>query len=88
MRELQLKGLDIDLNAVIKDIEVRDEKDSTRKDSPLIIPKDAIIVDTTHYTIDDTVNRIKKRYLKRRLIMADEMKKLMDSVSVVKKDKS
>ena len=26
MRELQLKGLDIDLNAVIKDIEVRDEK--------------------------------------------------------------
>ena len=65
MRELQLKGLDIDLNAVIKDIEVRDEKDSTRKDSPLIIPKDAIIVDTTHYTIDDTVNRIKKEILKK-----------------------
>lgn len=65
MRELQLKGLDIDLSTVIKDIEVRDEKDSTRKESPLIIPKDAIIVDTTHYTIDDTVNRIKKEILKK-----------------------
>lgn len=65
MRELQLKGQDIDLSTVIKDIEVRDEKDSTRKESPLIIPKDAIIVDTTHYTIDDTVNRIKKEILKK-----------------------
>lgn len=65
MRELQLKGQDIDLSTVIKDIETRDEKDSTRKESPLIIPKDAIIVDTTHYTIDDTVNRIKKEILKK-----------------------
>lgn len=65
MRELQLKGQDIDLSTVIKDIETRDEKDSTRQQSPLIIPKDAIIVDTTHYTIDDTVNRIKKEILKK-----------------------
>jgi cytidylate kinase len=65
MRELQLKGRDIDLTTMIKDIEERDKKDSERKASPLIIPKDAIIVDTTHYTIEDTVNRIKHEILKK-----------------------
>ena len=65
MREKQLKGESIDLREMIKDIEERDRKDSTRKQSPLIIPADAIIVDTTNYTIEDTVNRVKKEILKK-----------------------
>ena len=60
MLELQEKGFDVDLFSVVKDIEERDKKDSLRKVSPLIIPKDAIIVDTTHYSIFETVERIKK----------------------------
>lgn len=65
MREKQLKGESIDLCDMIKDIEERDRKDSTRQQSPLIIPADAIIVDTTNYTIEDTVNRVKKEILKK-----------------------
>ncbi len=64
MRELQQKGQNIDLLTMIKDIEERDFKDSTRKESPLIIPKDAVIIDTTNYTIEDTVDVIIKLIMK------------------------
>ncbi|NLN50518.1 MAG: (d)CMP kinase [Acholeplasmataceae bacterium] len=65
MLELHQKGLEIDLLTVIKDIEMRDLKDSTRKASPLIIPKDAIIVDTTDYSIEDTVQVIINEIVKK-----------------------
>ncbi len=48
MLEMHAKGQDVDLSAVIEDIKLRDHKDSTRKESPLLIPNDAIIVDTTN----------------------------------------
>ena len=49
MLELHAKGQDVDLLTMIEDIKIRDHKDSTRKVSPLIVPKDAIIVDSTNY---------------------------------------
>jgi cytidylate kinase len=36
--------------------------DSNRKDSPLIIPKDGIELDTSGLTINEVVERIKKLY--------------------------
>lgn len=65
MLEMHAKGLDVDLLAVIEDIKIRDHKDSTRKESPLVIPKDAIIVDTTNYSIKETVEIITKEILKK-----------------------
>ncbi len=65
MLELQAKGLDVDLNTMIDDIKTRDLKDSTRKESPLIIPKDAIIIDTTNYSVEDTVKVIINEILKK-----------------------
>lgn len=43
-----------------KAIELRDEKDSTRKVSPLTQAADAIKLDTTNLTIDEVVNEISK----------------------------
>ena len=37
---------------------VRDQKDSTRKESPLRKADDAIIIDTTYLTIDEVVDKI------------------------------
>ncbi len=65
MLELQQKGLDVDLSTVIKDIEKRDEFDSSREFSPLIIAKDAVIIDTTNYSIEETIQRIKEEIEKK-----------------------
>jgi cytidylate kinase len=65
MLELHAKGQDVDLLTMIEDIKIRDHKDSTRKVSPLIIPKDAIIVDSTNYSIEKTAEVIIKEILKR-----------------------
>lgn len=57
-RELQAKGITADLNVLMEEIVVRDEKDSRRSVSPLRKADDAIIVDTSAMTIDRQVNFI------------------------------
>jgi CMP/dCMP kinase len=52
------KGKVTQIEKVIEDISTRDQKDSTRKESPLKMADDAIILDTTHLTIDQVVNKI------------------------------
>ena len=49
---------------VLKDIKLRDEKDKKRRNSPLIIPKDAIIIDNS-CQLDQTKKLIKKIILKK-----------------------
>ncbi|WP_157150647.1 (d)CMP kinase [Brachyspira sp. SAP_772] len=52
------KGKDITFEEVLDSIKKRDEFDSNREDSPLVVPKDAIIIDTTNMTIDEVVQKI------------------------------
>jgi len=52
------KGNDPHIKQVIDDIVDRDKKDSTRKESPLRIAEDAIVLDTTYLTIEEVVNKI------------------------------
>ena len=47
-----------DLEKVLTDVNARDERDTTRKDSPLVKAGDAHEVDTTGLTIDEVVERI------------------------------
>ena len=47
-----------DPEKVLDDVNARDERDTTRKDSPLIKADDAHEVDTTGLTIDEVVERI------------------------------
>jgi len=57
-KQLIEKGINANLRTVIEDIEQRDERDKTRSASPLIIPDDALVVDSSNLEINDVVNRI------------------------------
>jgi CMP/dCMP kinase len=58
LKEHQKKGKEAPIEQVMLDIANRDEKDSTRKESPLRKADDAIVLDTTHLTIEQVVNKI------------------------------
>jgi cytidylate kinase len=50
--ELNGKGIPADFNEILVDLERRDERDSTRKDSPLKPAENAHLLDTTEMDID------------------------------------
>ncbi|HDP23873.1 MAG TPA: (d)CMP kinase [Deltaproteobacteria bacterium] len=56
--ELAGKGVLISYEQVLRDMELRDQRDSTRSSSPLVVPKHAVVVDTTHRDIDGVVQKI------------------------------
>lgn len=58
-KELIEKGeTDVVLSEIIDDINKRDKIDSSREESPLTIPDDAIVIDSTNLTIDEVVDLI------------------------------
>src|SRR5687767_5160318 len=57
-RELLDKDLLVDLDEVIDNILSRDKIDTTRAESPLRQAEDAIVIDTTHITIDEQVDEV------------------------------
>ncbi len=52
------KGKNISYDEVRESIKKRDEFDSNREDSPLVVPENANIIDTTSMTIDEVVEKI------------------------------
>lgn len=66
-KELQEKGIEADLQSVLKDIEQRDYNDSHREIAPLKQADDAVLVDTTELDLEqsfevllETVNKLAK----------------------------
>src|SRR6267154_4400233 len=57
-RELLEKEDLVDLDTIIAYLQKRDEIDSQRKESPLVQARDAIVIDTTHITIDEQVDEV------------------------------
>jgi CMP/dCMP kinase len=57
-RELLERDQMIDLDEVIDNIVNRDRIDTTRTESPLKKADDAIVIDTTHITIDEQVDEV------------------------------
>lgn len=57
-KEKEKIGHQVDLSKLVEEIALRDQKDSTRKESPLKKASDAIEIDTTNLTIDQTVKKI------------------------------
>lgn len=51
------KGIPCDLEEVCKDIEARDLNDSTRKESPLKQADDAILLDTTELSLEESIEK-------------------------------
>ena len=56
--ELKENGENCTLDAIIMNINDRDEKDSTRKHSPLLQAEDAILIDTSKLTLDEQIEKI------------------------------
>ena len=56
--ELQSKGDNTSFAEVLANIQHRDHIDTTRKESPLKKADDAIVIDNTHLTIDQQVEKI------------------------------
>lgn len=58
LKELQAKGITMDFAQLAEEIRERDENDRNRLISPLRQAEDAILVDTTQYSIDEVVQVI------------------------------
>lgn len=56
--EDRLKERDITFEETLADINTRDERDSTRADSPLAIAEDAVVIDSTELSIEDVFERM------------------------------
>jgi len=59
-KELRQKGMKASYNKVLKEIKIRDRRDTTRKLAPLRMVKDSIRVDTTNLSIQQVVNKLFK----------------------------
>ena len=66
-RDLQIrgKGQFLERNIIKKEIISRDRIDSSREDSPLVIPENGIIIDTSKLSVKRVVKKIKKLYFKK-----------------------
>ena len=58
--ELVEKGVPCNLEEIARDIAERDERDSTREIAPLKQAEDAVLVDSSHMTIEEVVAAIVK----------------------------
>lgn len=57
-KDQEQKGIFLSMDEVIQGIKERDRRDSEREHSPLRPAKDAIVVDTTHMTIEEQVEYV------------------------------
>lgn len=62
MAQLREKNPEISYEQVLEEMIDRDKKDMIRKVSPLRIPKDAIIIETTTITAKESVEKMLKHY--------------------------
>ncbi len=59
-KDLKNKGIEIDFETLKKEIEKRDFEDKNRKIAPLIIPKDAIYIDTSFLSFEEVYKKVKE----------------------------
>lgn len=60
-KELKEKGIDVDYNALLEEIIQRDYNDSHRETAPLRQADDAILIDSSNMTLDESINAIADR---------------------------
>ena len=58
--QLKEKGFDANLAKIFEEIQARDERDSKRSSSPLVIAKDALVVDSSTLSADEVFNTVLK----------------------------
>ena len=63
-KELKEKGINVSLAAVLSDMKIRDKQDKERKNGPLTMARDSVLIDSTNKSIDTVVSEILKYYEK------------------------
>ncbi|MFG0305204.1 MAG: (d)CMP kinase [Phycisphaerales bacterium JB040] len=58
VEQLLEEGHEVDGSTMLERIQERDERDSTRKDGPLMCPEDAVRIDTSELSIEQVVDRM------------------------------
>ena len=61
-KQLIAKGISVTIDSLLRDIRERDERDASRAAAPLRPADDAVLLDTTHLSIDDAVGRVLAMY--------------------------
>ena len=61
-KQLIAKGMSANITILLQDLQMRDERDSQRSEAPLRKTSDAILLDTTHLTIEAAVEFVMARY--------------------------
>ena len=56
-KELHAKGDTLSLSEMIAQLKERDERDKNRNDAPMVAAADAVLIDTTHLSIDAAVDK-------------------------------
>ena len=56
--ELREKGMPAELSQIEKEVAERDYRDMHRENSPLMQAEDAVLVDSSEMTLDETIDRI------------------------------
>ncbi len=60
-KELKAKGYEVDLEKLKAEIIARDEQDANREFAPLKQAEDAVLIDTSHMSIDEVLRAIKNK---------------------------
>ncbi len=66
-QQLQLKGLDVKFDALLSEIQERDDRDRNRAVAPLRPAEDALVLDSTTLTIDEVVEQA-LQYIESKLV--------------------
>ena len=53
-------GMPADRDRIVRDIRERDRRDSSRRDGPLVCPRGAVVVDTSHMTQRQVVDELER----------------------------
>jgi len=57
-KQLKQKGFDVSLRDLFRDIQERDERDASRAESPLVPATDAVVIDSTAYTLKEVLEKV------------------------------
>ncbi|THB69942.1 MAG: (d)CMP kinase [Gammaproteobacteria bacterium] len=63
-KQLKQNGFDVNLAALLREIEERDERDMNRSSAPLKPADDALIIDSSSMTIEEVVEKIMEAFQK------------------------
>ena len=58
LKQLHDNGIAGIISQTLEEVKKRDERDASRKHSPLIASKDALVIDTSNLTINEVVAKV------------------------------